>query len=38
MALAKAGESKRARESAEQAIKLKPDFSDAQKLLAQTKG
>jgi tetratricopeptide (TPR) repeat protein len=38
MALAKAGESKRARESAAQAIKLKPDFSDAQKLLAQTKG
>ena len=38
MALAKAGESRRARESAEQAIKLKPDFADAQKLLAQTKG
>ena len=38
MALAKAGEPQRAREAAAQAIKLKPDYADAQKLLAQTKG
>ena len=38
MAFAKAGDTRRAREAAQQAIKLKPDFADAQKLLAQTKG
>jgi tetratricopeptide (TPR) repeat protein len=38
MALAKAGEPRRAREAAQQAVKLKPDYAEAQQLLAQTKG
>ena len=38
LALAKAGDPQRAREAAQQAVKLKPDYADAQKLLAQTKG
>jgi len=38
MALAKAGEPQRARDAAQQALKLKPDYAEAQKLLAQTKG
>jgi len=38
MALTKAGDSQRAREAAAQAVKLKPDYAEAQKLLAQTKG
>ena len=38
LALSKSGNTQRARQSAEQAIKLKPDYLDAQKLLAQVKG
>ena len=38
LALAKAGDPERARQAAQQAVKLKPDYTDAQKLLAQTKG
>jgi tetratricopeptide (TPR) repeat protein len=38
MALAKAGEPRRARDAAQQAVKLKPDYAEAQKLLAETKG
>jgi tetratricopeptide (TPR) repeat protein len=38
MALAKAGEPGRARQAAQQAVKLKPDYTEAQQLLAQTKG
>ena len=38
MALKKAGDEPRAREAAQQAIKLKPDYAEAQKLLADTKG
>jgi tetratricopeptide (TPR) repeat protein len=34
----KAGNSASARQAAQQAIKLKPDYPEAQKLLAQTKG
>jgi tetratricopeptide (TPR) repeat protein len=34
MALSKSGDAKRARESAQQALKLKPDYTDAQKLLS----
>jgi tetratricopeptide (TPR) repeat protein len=33
LALSKAGDAKRAREAAQQALKIKPDFADAQKLL-----
>jgi len=38
LALSKSGNSQRARQSAEQAIKLKPDYPEALKLLAQVKG
>jgi predicted Zn-dependent protease len=38
MALAKAGEPQRAREAAQQAIRLKPGYAEAQQLLSQTKG
>jgi predicted Zn-dependent protease len=38
LALSKAGETQRARLAAEQAVKLKPDYAEAQKLLSQTKG
>jgi len=38
LALSKAGSAQRARQAAEQAIKLKPDYAEAQKLLAQVKG
>lgn len=38
LALAKAGDTQRARQAVAQAIKLKPDYPEAQKLLAQTKG
>jgi tetratricopeptide (TPR) repeat protein len=38
LALAKSGEPKRAREAAEQAVKLRPNHADALKLLAETKG
>jgi cytochrome c-type biogenesis protein CcmH/NrfG len=37
-ALEKSGDRKRAREAAEQALKLKPDYLEAQQLLARTKG
>ena len=38
LALSKAGSAQRARQAAEQAIKLKPDYAEAQRLLAQVKG
>jgi tetratricopeptide (TPR) repeat protein len=38
MALAKSGDLRRARESAQRAVTLKPDFADAQKLLAGMQG
>ncbi len=38
LAQSKAGNDAGARQAAQQAIKLRPDYADAQKLLAQTKG
>ncbi len=38
LALSKSGDTQRARQAAEQAIKLKPDYAEAQRLLSQTKG
>jgi tetratricopeptide (TPR) repeat protein len=38
VALKESGDAKRAREAAQQAIKLQPGHTDAQKLLAETKG
>jgi len=38
MAFSKSGDSRKARESAQQALKLKPDYTEAQQLLAQLKG
>ena len=38
LAFSKAGDADRARQSAQQALKLQPDYADAQKLLSQIKG
>jgi len=38
MAFSKSGEPTKARQSAQQALKLKPDYAEAQQLLAQLKG